>query len=585
MAENTTATNIDDYMGTQVTNPTMPEQGQYVPTTQKIQKGEEIDPNEFDLGKAPAITAATAATKEAAGPTVSPAATVTPSLIGDDTPTAVGQKGEVSEGAKVKAQQGTVSEDAQAQAQQTTAKGQIAKDATTQRKITDPEVVSGAVADTSFLGDTAAAQSGFVSDMKGATMEVTPEMTVQGQLTRISQQFEDGQVPAWAAGIVRNATAQMAQRGLAASSMAGAAITQAVLEASVPIATADAQTYYQTAVKIMDNQQQANLTNTQNNMNIDLANTSNRQQTALAKMQVQAALAGQTLSNQQQANILNAEKFAEAANMNFTQEQQRVFANAKMIETVNLQNLSNAQATALANAATFAQMDMANLNNRQQAQVLNAQNFMQMDMTNLSNAQQAEVINQQAKMQALLSDQAAENAAENFNATSQNQVTQFFESLSADINKFNSTQFNAQQQFNAGQTNAVNQFRATMQNNRDQFNAKNSIEIAQSNATWRRNVNTANTAAINAANQINAANYLNISNTAMNNIWQQFRDEADYAYTSSENSKDRAFNYAMAILDAKVTADMYDKYLDEASSNAIGDFLANLGLAAFEKYG
>ena len=69
----------------------------------------------------------------------------------------------------------------------------------------------------------------------------------------------------------------------------------------------------------------------------------------------------------------------------------------------------------------------------------------------------------------------------------------------------------------------------------------------------------------------------------MNNIWQQFRDEADYAYTSSENSKDRAFNYAMAILDAKVTADMYDKYLDEASSNAIGDFLANLGLAAYNK--
>ena len=124
-----------------------------------------------------------------------------------------------------------------------------------------------------------------------------------------------------------------------------------------------------------------------------------------------------------------------------------------------------------------------------------------------------------------------------------------------------------------------------MQNAREQFNTKNAVEIAQSNATWRRNVNTANTAAINAANQINAANYLNISNTALNNIWQQFRDEADYAYTSSENSQDRAFNYAMAILDARITADMYDKYLDEASSNAIGDFIANIGLAAFDKYG
>ena len=583
--ENTTTTNVDEYMGKQVTNPTMPAQGQYIPQSQQIKPGEEIDPNEFDLGKPPEINVVQAQTALADAPTVSPAATVDPSLIGD-APTAVGQKGE---GLTREAQAAQVTDQerdrSQAQAQQGTAQGLISQADTAVRAVTAPEVVSGAVADTAFLGDTTAAQSDFVSNVQGATMTVTPEMTVQGQLSRISQQFQDGQVPSWAAGVVRTATAQMAQRGLAASSMAGAAITQAILEASVPIATADAQTYYQTAVKIMDNQQQANLTNTQNNLNVSLANTSNRQQTALAKMQVQAALAGQTLSNQQQANILNAEKFAEAANLNFNQEQQRVFANSKAIETINLQNLSNAQATSLANAATLAQMDMANLNNRQQAMVLNAQGFLQMDMSNLTNAQQTEVINQQAKMQTLLSDQAAQNAAQNFNATSQNQVNQFFETLTADINKLNSTQFNAQQQFNAGQANAVNQFRATMQNARDQFNTKNAVEIAQSNATWRRNVNTANTAAVNAANQINAANYLNISNTALNNIWQQFRDEADYAYTSSENSQDRAFNYAMAILDARVTADMYDKYLDEASSNAIGDFIANIGLAAFDKYG
>jgi len=581
--ENTTTTNVDEYMGKQVTNPTMPAQGQYIPQSQQIQPGEEIDPNEFDLGKPPEVNVVQAQTALADAPTVSPAATVDPSLIGD-APTAVGQKGEGLT-REAQAAQATDQERArsQAQVQQGTAQGLISQADTAIRAVTAPEVVSGAVADTAFLGDTTAAQSDFVSNIQGATMTVTPEMTVQGQLSRISQQFQDGQVPSWAAGVVRTATAQMAQRGLAASSMAGAAITQAILEASVPIATADAQTYYQTAVKIMDNQQQANLTNTQNNLNVSLANTSNRQQTALAKMQVQAALAGQTLSNQQQANILNAEKFAEAANLNFNQEQQRVFANSKTIETINLQNLSNAQATSLANAATLAQMDMANLNNRQQAMVLNAQGFLQMDMSNLSNSQQAEVINQQAKMQTLLSDQAAQNAAQNFNATSQNQVNQFFETLTADINKLNSTQFNAQQQFNAGQANALNQFRATMQNSRDQFNVKNAVEIAQSNATWRRNVNTANTAAINAANQLNAANYLNISNTALNNIWQQYRDEADYAYTSAENSQDRAFNYAMAILEADVTADLYNQYLDEKSSNAIGGFISALGIAAINR--
>ena len=578
--EDTNTQNVDAYMGGQVTNPLMPAQGQYTPKTQTIVPGEEISPEAYALQGEPALPISQAQTALTNAPTISPAATVDPSLLGTTTPAATAQTGTLSTDAQVTAAQGTLSNQAQAAAAQGTAQGQITQADTALRAVTAPEVVSGAVADTAFLGDTAAQTSDFVSNVQGASMEVTSDMTVQGQLTRIGQQFENGQVPPWAAGIIRNATAQMAQRGLSASSMAGAAITQAALEASVPIATADAQTYYNTAIKIMDNQQQANLTNTQNNMNVSLANTSNRQQTALAKMQVQAALAGQTLSNQQQANILNAEKYAEAANMNFTQEQQRVFANSKAVETINLQNLNNTQATALSNAATFAQMDMSNLNNRQQATVLNAQNFLQLDMANLSNSQQTEVLNQQSKLQALLSDQAAQNAAQNFNATSQNQVNQFFESLSSDINKFNSGQYNAQQQFNSGQSNALNQFRATMQNSREQFNTKNAVAIAQSNATWRRNVNTANTASVNAANQLNAANYLNISNTALNNVWQQYRDEADYAYTSAENSQDRAFNYAMAILDADVTSDLYNQYLDEKSSNAIGGFIASLGIAA-----
>ena len=580
--EPTTTMDVEDYMGQSVTNPAMPQQGQYVPISQQIQPGEEVSPEAYALQGQPDIPISQATATQAQAPTVSPAATVSPALVATDTPTATAQQGTGLTQQAVAAQ-GVMSPQALAQAQQGVAQGLVQRADTTQRQITAPELITGATADTAFLAGTAPAQTDFTSQVEGATMAVTPEMTVQGQLARISQQFTDGQVPSWAAGVVRNATAVMAQRGLAASSMAGAAITQAILEASVPIATADAQTYYTTAVKIMDNQQQANLTNTQNNLNVALANMSNRQQTALAKMQVQAALAGQELSNQQQANILNAEKYAEAAGVNFTQEQQRVFANAKVVETLGLQNLNNSQATALANAATIAQMDMANLNNRQQAMVLNAQGFLQMDMSNLSKAQQAETLNQQARIQTLLADQASRNAAQNFNATSQNQVNQFFASLASDIEKLNTTQSNATSQFNAGQANALSQFRGTMKNTREQFNTTNAVTIAQSNATWRRNVNTANTAAVNAANQLNAANYLNISNTALNNIWQQYRDEADYAYTSSENAQDRAFNYAMAILDADIQADLYNQYLDEKSSNAIGSFITALGIAAINR--
>ena len=576
---------VDEFMGQQAIKPKMAKQSVY--SIEKQQAGS------TDTGEL---------IKEAKGQisTTSPKATITKAVVTDADKigaldprrTAEDMKAKTVAGSvrDVDVAEGIVSDDAKVKA----ARGELTGKATAEtgvatgidadlaRQVGAKEQITGATADTDFLqsDEYRAQQSGFVSDVTGATMQVTPDMTVEGQLARLSAQFTDGQVPSWAAGAVRTANQQMAARGLGMSSMAGAAVLQAAMEAAVPIAVQDSQTYYKTAVQIMNNDQQARLANTQNNLNVDLANTSNRQQMALAKLQVNASLAGQELSNQQQANVLNAEKFAEAANITFNFDQQREFANSKMMETMNLQNLSNKQATALANAAQMAQMDLANLNARQQAAVQNAQSFMQMDMANLSNTQQANVINQAAYQQAMLSDQAAENAAAQFNATSQNQVNQFFANLDQDINKFNAAAATASSQFNGGQANALAQFNQTMKNQREQFNATNKLAVEQSNVQWRRDVNTANTAAQNAANQINAANYLNISNTAQNNIWQQFRDEADYAYTASENANDRSFNMAMAILEADVNRENYQKYLDNETAQAIGDFITRIGISA-----
>ena len=566
---------VDQYMGEQAVNPLMPAQAVYRPEDQTVKQQELLSGASGQVSDTQPATPVTQAGVAGAAQIQQPAA------VGYQAATTAGQAPTITAATmqaptiQAAAAQGDIGQQAQAQTGQ--AAGLITADLS--RQVGAQEQIAGATADTAFLQQPQfqAQQSGFVSDVTGATMQVTPDMTVEGQLTRLSQQFANGQVPPWAAGAVRAANTQMAQRGLGASSMAGAAILQAAMESAIPIATQDSQTYYKTAVQIMNNDQQARLANTQNNLNVDLANTSNRQQMALAKLQVNASLAGQELSNQQQANVLNAEKFAEAANITFNFDQQREFANSKMMETMNLQNLSNKQATALANAASLAQMDMANLNARQQVAVQNAQSFMQMDMANLSNTQQANVINQQAQQQAMLSDAAAQNAAAQFNATSQNQVNQFFANLAQDINKFNATSSNASSQFNAGQANAMTQFAATMDNQREQFNATNKLAIDQSNVQWRRDINTANTAAQNAANQINAANYLNISNTALNNIWQQFRDEADYAFSSAENQTDRAFNMAMAILEADVNRENYNAYLDNQTASSIGSFLTTIG--------
>jgi len=630
--------NVQDIMGTQVVNPLMAPQSVLTPTQQQVNQNEMVDPATGQI-TAPTVTASTqgtvaqvddatktgAGTYGAAGAT---AQTIDKAATGEVTDTVTGQTGFARQGTAATGSLEPV--DAMALLQAAT-KGmmyiggegpiwnpqlgkytqggvetpyreftpeELAKeynvdinqfkkpsqiiDPMTGRAVDQKELATAATADRGFLGQYDPAQSAYQSDMDAATMEVTDEMTVQGQLTELSKQFDDGKVPGWAAGVIRNANQQMAARGLSASSMAGAAVTQAALEAALPIATRDAATYWETAKAVMNNQQQANLTNTQNNLQIELTNLSNRQQVGLAKMQVEASLTGQELSNQQQVNILNANKFSEAANMTFTQEQNRVFANSKMIETLNLQNLSNNQAMALANAATLANMDMANLSNRQQAEIQNAQNFLAMDMANLTNEQQTKVVNQAAQQQAMMSTQAANNAAMQFNATSQNQTDQFFANLQNNINTTNAASENASAQFNAGQLNAMEQFQAGVKSQTDQFNSNNAMVIAQSNVQWRRNVNTANTAAQNAANQINAQNYFNLSNTALSNIWQEYRDEASFVYQSSQNNLDRAFNYSMAVLEAETTTDMFDKDMAHKNATKLGGFLVSLIAALAE---
>ena len=70
--------------------------------------------------------------------------------------------------------------------------------------------------------------------------------------------------------------------------------------------------------------------------------------------------------------------------------------------------------------------------------------------------------------------------------------------------QFNAAQANAQAQFNAGQVNTVERFNAEINNQRDQFNAQNQLVISQANAQWRRQIATADTAAVNRANELNA---------------------------------------------------------------------------------
>ena len=357
--------------------------------------------------------------------------------------------------------------------------------------------------------------------------------SVQDELSGLMQQFEGGETPAWAAGAMRGAMAQLAARGLGASSMAGQAVIQAAMESALPIAQIDA---------------------------------ANKQQTALFKAQKRAEFLQQDFDQEFQTKVMNAAKVSEIANMNFTAEQQIALENSRAANTMELQNLSNKQALVMAEAAALSQLDMANLNNRQQAAVQNAQNFLQMDMANLNNEQQTSMFKAQQVIQSLFTDQAAENAAAQFNASSENQSNQFFANLSTQVGQYNASQTNAMNQFNANASNAMKQFNSEIQQQRDLFNAQNGLVVAQANAQWRQNIATLNTAAQNESNMDFAKTINALTSTNLDQIWQRERDIMSYAFTADESALDRALKIVMSDKDLQKAREAIDGEKDAAKT-------------------
>ena len=394
----------------------------------------------------------------------------------------------------------------------------------------------------------------FTEQITAAQADPSSKATVQGQLATLMTSFDEGKTPAWAAGAMRNVTAQMAARGIGSSSMAGQALIQQALESSLPIATADAQTY----------------------ANFEVTNLNNRQQRAMLSAQQRATFMGQEFDQGFQSRVLNSNKISEIANMQFTAEQAIAMENATIANSMNLTNLSNRQATTMAEAASLAQLDIANLNNRQQAQVQNAQNFLDMDMANLSAEQQVTMFKAQSSVSTILSDVAAENASKQFNATSQNQTDQFFANLTSSVSQFNATQKNAMSQFNAGEGNALEKFNTEVQNQRQQFNAQNSMVINQSNAQWRRALATADTAAINRANEVNAKGILDISTVAYNNLWQEHRDEMDWAYKNADSEFERLTKLATNSINAAALVKAAEVEASAAQSASLGSSIMGI---------
>ncbi len=551
--------NIEDFSTQQALSPTLPVGGATVATDTPITTQQDVATTSGQVtGEVKTAAPVQAAVTQATAPTLTTAAQTEASQVSPEiknaTTTMQAAQGIVSQQAQVNPAQQNQSAVSNLQAAQGTAT-QLQNPV--QRQIETNELITP-----SANAETA---STYAEQIQAAEASPSTQATVQGQLASLTSNFDASNPPAWAAGTLRAVQAQMAQRGLGASSMAGQAMIQGALEAALPIAQADAQTI----------------------ASFEQANLSNRQQRAMLAAQQRATFIGQEFDQAFQTRVQNSAKIADIANMNFTAEQQIALENSRAANTVGLANLSNNQAMVMAEASALSNLDMSNLSNRQQSAVQNAQSFLQMDMGNLNNNQQTAMFKAQTIAQSLFTDQAATNASRQFNATSQNQTDQFFANLQTQVSNFNAEQSNAMSRYNAGELNALEQFNTTMKNQREQFNAQNRLVIDQSNAQWRRQVATADTAAINRANELNAKALIDVSTGAYNNLWQGFRDDMEFAWKSSDNAQERAKDITLrkmqdesTVAAAALTADSEEAaalakgVVNMATSNTAGSILS-----------
>jgi hypothetical protein len=376
-------------------------------------------------------------------------------------------------------------------------------------------------------------------------------MTTQGQLNKLLTNFDAGNPPPWAAASMRGVTAQLAARGLGASSMAGQAIVQATLEAALPIAAADAKVFEQ----------------------MGLQNLSNRQQTAMVLAEQRAKFLGQEFDQNFQTRVLNAARVADIADKNFTADVTIALENARLTSTMDLQNLSNRQAMVMAKTAQIANLETANLNNRQQVAVENAKSFLAMDVRNLDNRQQTALFKAKEIADSIISDTAAANAAKATNAANALEADKVNAQLALSASQYNAAEKNKVSIFNKTAADELLKFNAQEANNRAEFNANLATQINIANAKVLAEVSTANTREVNAMAAVNAKNATDLSASTYAQLSQTYRDKIEQAWKTADNDATRANE----ITKANITFSM-NKYT--ADSAADGAFYSSMGQLA-----
>lgn len=260
---------------------------------------------------------------------------------------------------------------------------------------------------------------------EAAQAEVQQEQLVSFQLGELYKSMEEGKpLPAWAAGPVRAATAVMQQRGLGASSMAAAAVSQSVLEAGLPIAAADAAEYSKINVANLNNRQQAVLQNSAALAQMDMANLDARMKAAVSNAQNFLSIDLQNLNNEQAVETLNYNGQLQALFTDTAAENAAAQFNAKTQQQVDEFFAELGVQVDNANANRVAAMEQFNVDQTNSVLQFNASLEDARERFNVTMQTQIEQSNAAWRRQIATADTAALNEAQRQNALNTLEVSQ-----------------------------------------------------------------------------------------------------------------------------------------------------------------
>ena len=244
----------------------------------------------------------------------------------------------------------------------------------------DPIAQQAAIKAQEIEADKAVAEEGIVS----------LEATMQGQMANLMDDVASGNVP-WADEAIRNAQAIMLERGLGKSSMTGAAIGAAILEAAMPIAQFDAQVFGQMNLQNLRNRQETMLSNTAatnvaKQMNAQSVNEINK---FMSSMRDGVLKFNETTKNaMDQVSAIEANK-ANLSNSQFNAQraQEMSLVHAQREDQANKFNAENAMGVQKANAELYRATNTANTAQNNADNRINAGNYF-----NLSAQAQADLL-------------------------------------------------------------------------------------------------------------------------------------------------------------------------------------------------